>query len=352
VLGLVIDERGFVKRHQIFAGNTSDVSTLARVVRELKVRYLADRNNIVVIDRGIASKKNIEFLKKEGYRYICVERGRSLKGRMIEKGVRGKMRLVFEDESKNIKLYREEKEGELYILAESEGRRKKEEAIRKRFEGEYEEALKKLAERVGRGRVKDAVRVERAIGALACRYRRVARLYQVKLIKEGGQLKVRWRKEKKRELKGKEEEGVYLLRSNACELADEQVWKLYNLLTRVERIFRYLKSGLRIGPLYHRRADRAEAHIFVVVLAYHVVNVAEMLLGRNGERREFLTVKKELSTQMRVTMKARTEQGEVVYVRQTTVPDQWQREIYRKLGLKVNPLPRVVFRPQEKRVLM
>jgi transposase len=348
----VIDERGFVKRHQIFAGNTSDVSTLARVVRELKVRYLADRNNIVVIDRGIASKKNIEFLKKEGYRYICVERGRSLKGRMIEKGVRGKMRLVFEDESKNIKLYREEKEGELYILAESEGRRKKEEAIRKRFEGEYEEALKKLAERVGRGRVKDAVRVERAIGALACRYRRVARLYQVKLIKEGGQLKVRWRKEKKRELKGKEEEGVYLLRSNACELADEQVWKLYNLLTRVERIFRYLKSGLRIGPLYHRRADRAEAHIFVVVLAYHVVNVAEMLLGRNGERGEFFTVKKELSTQMRVTMKARTEQGEVVYVRQTTVPDQWQREIYRKLGLKVNPLPRVVFRPQEKRVLM
>ena len=78
--------------------------------------------------------------------------------------------------------------------------------------------------------------------------------------------------------------GTYLLRTDRTDLAAAEVWQLYVLLARIERSFRYLKSTLGIRPVFHQRTERVDAHIFISLLAYHLVHTIERRLQDNGRR--------------------------------------------------------------------
>jgi transposase len=65
-------------------------------------------------------------------------------------------------------------------------------------------------------------------------------------------------------------EGRYLLRSNLTATDPAQLWQFYLQLVEVEAAFKNLTSELSIRPIFHRREDRIEAHIFVSFLAYCV----------------------------------------------------------------------------------
>jgi transposase len=63
-------------------------------------------------------------------------------------------------------------------------------------------------------------------------------------------------------------EGRYLLRSNLTGEQPEALWNLYIQLTQVEEAFKNLKGDLALRPLFHKKEQRIEAHIFVAFLAY------------------------------------------------------------------------------------
>ncbi|HLE86580.1 MAG TPA: hypothetical protein VI727_02825 [Candidatus Brocadiaceae bacterium] len=75
------------------------------------------------------------------------------------------------------------------------------------------------------------------------------------------------------EVEGKYD-GSYLLRTNRRDLTEQEIWQLYVMLTSVERAFRNLKSDLGLRPIYHQKERRVDAHIFISVLAYHVLHDA------------------------------------------------------------------------------
>ena len=64
------------------------------------------------------------------------------------------------------------------------------------------------------------------------------------------------------------------MRTNRRDLTEQEIWQLYVMLTRVERAFRNLKSDLGLRPIYHQKERRVDAHIFISVLAYHVLHDA------------------------------------------------------------------------------
>ena len=70
---------------------------------------------------------------------------------------------------------------------------------------------------------------------------------------------------------------------------------------RVESAFRDMKSPLAMRPIFHQLQERAESHIFVCVLAYHLLVAIEMLLHDNGLSISWETVRKILSTHQVVT---------------------------------------------------
>ena len=65
------------------------------------------------------------------------------------------------------------------------------------------------------------------------------------------------------------------MRTNRRDLTEQEIWQLYVMLTRVERAFRNLKSDLGLRPIYHQKERRVDAHIFISVLAYHVLHAIE-----------------------------------------------------------------------------
>jgi len=74
---------------------------------------------------------------------------------------------------------------------------------------------------------------------------------------------------------------VYVLRSNE-RWKPEEFWQTYMQLTVVERAFRVLKSELLLRPVWHHYSGRTEAHVFVCVLAYALVENLDHLLKQSG----------------------------------------------------------------------
>ncbi|MGH8338369.1 MAG: IS1634 family transposase, partial [Gammaproteobacteria bacterium] len=68
-IALVVDRQGMPVGYELFAGNRSDVTTVEEIVTTMEGRY-GKSDRIWVMDRGMASEGNLEFLQQDGRRYI------------------------------------------------------------------------------------------------------------------------------------------------------------------------------------------------------------------------------------------------------------------------------------------
>src|SRR5204862_459340 len=82
--------------------------------------------------------------------------------------------------------------------------------------------------------------------------------------------------------KAEQLDGCYLLKTDRKNLSAEELWRIYNLLTRAEDAFRDMKSPLAVRPIFHHLEKRTDAHIFLCVLAYHLLNAIEKTLLDHG----------------------------------------------------------------------
>jgi IS4 transposase len=79
-------------------------------------------------------------------------------------------------------------------------------------------------------------------------------------------------------------DGKYLLSTSDDSLSPEDVALGYKQLLEVERAFRTLKTTLDLRPLYHRKDERIEAHVFLCFLALLLVRIAERQTGQTWDR--------------------------------------------------------------------
>ena len=167
-------------------------------------------------------------------------------------------------ESVQVKLY--EHEGELYVLAKSEGRQAKENAIRRKRLARLLRKLRtmrrslpkrdQLLLRIGAAK-KDA---GRAFGFVTIRVPKADEA----VTRETFTFAVDKNKLRKAEMR----DGHYLMRSNLTAEDPGVLWERYVQLTQIEAAFKAMKSELGLRPIYHRLGDRVEAHILVAFLAY------------------------------------------------------------------------------------
>jgi transposase len=132
--------------------------------------------------------------------------------------------------------------------------------------------------------------------------------------------------------------GSYYIRSSRTDLDEGDLWHLYMMLTQVEESFRCLKAELGMRPVYHHKDRRMEGHIFITVLAYHLLASIQRELKHKGISYRWETIRTQLSNQTRVTTSLTNERGQRIHVRQTTDPEPFHFEIYSALGLPVRPL--------------
>ena len=167
-------------------------------------------------------------------------------------------------DSVDVKLYQHE--GELYVLAKSEGRQAKERAMRRK---RLARLLRKL--RAMRKSLPKRDQLLLRIGAAKKEAGRAFGFVKIRLpLKDEAVTKetFSFAVDKQKLNAAQQRDGHYLLRSNLTGEDPAVLWTRYVQLTQIESVFRSLKSELGIRPIYHRLEHRADAHVLIAFLAY------------------------------------------------------------------------------------
>ena len=107
----------------------------------------------------------------------------------------------------------------------------------------------------------------------------------------------------------------------------------------MEAAFRALKSDLGFRPVRHQIERRTKDHLFISVLAYHLLVSIEQALRRQDDHRSWATINEELETHQRSTISLRGEGTTLYQIRHSGTPELKHTEIYRLLNVK-DPLPK------------
>jgi len=351
VVGMVFDQFGFEMTHKIFEGNLNDGKSLVEMIGELNTA-VADggKKPLVVMDAGVASRKNLNLLHTHGFGYLVNDtRGqrsrylaafREQKGFQIVPGREGREPVWVRVMNDPHAADQEDVPAERVVLCKSQPRGKKEQAIVSNAERRFLDALGKLALRVENKRLKDRSKIEQAIGRIQARHPRARRFYRIELEDGGKGLLLTWTRDDALRQETTDLCGCYVLRTDQQTLNQHQLWELYISLSQAEDGFKALKTDLGLRPNRHQTEERVDAHVFLCVLAYHLLRNILWTLEQEGDNRNWETLKGVLCTHCYTTILLPTRSGQTHRIRKAGQPEECQKAIYRHLGIAWDSLPR------------
>lgn len=352
-LGLVLDGSGFVRRSKTFEGNVSEGTTLQVMLEGLK----APAGALVIMDAGIASQANIDWLIEHKYRYLVVRRGgvrqfdaTQAVATLTSGGEIVKLQKTTRADGQEVELY-----------CHSSGRQAKEQAMVERFCQRFEAGLQKIADGLQQPRgEKNADKLLLRIGRLKEKSHGASQHYTITLVPEVPEVPVQSDQSEatdKPETAGKSAQprltlrwqkqivqgtmashpGVYCLRTNLLDWDAQTLWQTYSTLTDIESVFRSLKGELGLRPVFHHKENRADGHLFITVLAYQCVQVIRKTLKAQGIHDSWATLRATLSVQQRVTASMQRSDGRAIHLRKSTKADPALLRLYQALGVNAAP---------------
>jgi transposase len=262
VIALVITPDGFPLAYEVMNGNTSDRTTLPAFLKKIENTYGKARR-VWVMDRGIPSEAQLKDMRapeRQTFYLVGTPKGK------INQHERKWLDLPWQKvrDAVEVKLY--EHEGELYVLAKSQGRQAKEIAIRRK---RLARLLRKL--RVIRKSLPKRDQLLLRIGAAKKEAGRAFGFVTIRLPQKDQAVTretFSFQLDKARLKAAQQRDGHYLLRSNLTSQDPAVLWTRYIQLTQIESVFRSLKSELGIRPIFHQLEHRADAHVLIAFLAY------------------------------------------------------------------------------------
>lgn len=333
-IALVVTFDGFPLGYEVFAGNTHDSTTVRTIVATMEARH-GTVGKVWIMDRGMASAQNIDWLRETGRRYIIGTPKSELRKwapALAEKTQWREIRDGIE-----VKLCAAPEGGqETFILCRSKDRVEKEKAMHARFSARIEQALARLHKRIAQAKKplnRDAI--NRQIGRVLQRNQRAAARFAIELkdadTPAGCILEVSIRQDF--DQWAALSEGAYVLRSNVTEWSDEKLWKAYIQLTQAEAAFRIQKDQLSIRPIWHQREDRVQAHILVCFLAFVLWKTLELWQERAGLGNSPRTLLEELARIQANDVILPTHTHGEIRLRCVTQPDAAQAALLDRLGI-------------------
>jgi transposase len=300
----------------------------------------------VAMDRGMATEDNVKWLRENGYHYIVIKREDNCEEyRGLFESERGAFSLVSSKKS----VYGEE--NNVYVrlgpacsglnraLCISEGKARKEQEIYGKKDNPFLEDIDKFRGSIRRGTIKKPAAIEKKLERIMEKHKKISAWYDAALENTEGVI-TGISLIKKGLTAPAPLFGCYVIETTHTDLDANDIWKLYMTLSRVEGAFRSMKETLGMRPVYHQTADRSAAHLFITVLAYHLLATIENLMERQGDTRTWGTLREVMSTLMRGTVAMRDDQGASYYIRVSGEPEDGHQDILSKMD--VGPLPKTV----------
>jgi transposase len=262
VIALIVTPAGLPLAYEVMAGNTSEKTTLRGFLDSIESLYGKARR-VWLMDRGIPTEallREMRTTRQDTFYLVGTSRAK------IREYEKQWLELPWHKvrESVQVKLFA--REGELYVLAKSEGRQAKEMAMRRK---KLARLLRKL--RAMRRSCPKRDQLLMRMGAAKTDAGRAFGFVKINLpqadqevTKETFTFQLDKAKLKEAELR----DGHYLLRTNLVAEDPAVLWDRYVQLTQIEAAFKCLKSDLGIRPIHHQLERRVDAHILVAFLAY------------------------------------------------------------------------------------
>jgi transposase len=353
-IGLVVTPEGLPIGYEVFAGNTADVTTVEDMVQLMEQKY-GQAQRIWVLDRGMISEENIDFLRERQARYLVGTPKSQLKRFEAQLSAQKDWTEVQAGVEVKVVPHPDGGSNEQYLLCRSSARRQKEVAMielaRKRLRAQLDKTHASLQRRP----LKDSGPIERRIGRWLGRFATAERLLEVTVERDAAGLacglKIIERAEQTRW--AEQAHGAYLLRTNCTEKDPAQLWRWYMQLSQAEDAFRISKSDLNLRPVFHQKTDRVEAHILVCFLSLALWRTLEMWMRGKGLGNCARQLLKEVSAlrSLDVVLPVRqtqTQQTHELRLRVVARPDHRLAQLLVRLGLDLPSAPKVVQNVVEK----
>jgi len=356
-LAVVLDSSGFVKKSTIFKGNVSEASTLKEMIkglditkkdnkdRELKTQTQTlleqkgkDTKSLVVMDAGIASQENIDYLVESGYEYLVVSRKRD---KQFDNSKASDVK-VDKDSNSLVRAQRveikddEDTIQEIELYCHSKPREAKENSMQQRVQTKFTQSLDYLSDGLNKPRrTKKYDKVLEKVGSLKNNYASIAQYYTIDVKKDpqsDNALSLTY-KEKIGDDEKSAMNGVYCLRTNNTTMDNKTLWKTYTTLTDLESVFRTLKTELGLRPIFHKTNSRVDAHLFITLLEYTIIHTIRYKLKAKGINYSWSTIRDITQNQIRVTTTAKCKDAQILYLRKSSLLNEKQKEIFNALNI-------------------
>jgi len=281
VMGLLIDSEGCPIGYELFSGSTFDGKTMVGALQNLQRRF-GIRRVVIVADRGLNSKINLQMIRQAGYGYIVASRIRKLSqklqeeilepdgytetvGPVIHKGEPERLRYRIIEQVNRVK----DEQGHIVELAEnlvvtySERRAQKDRADRERL-------------------VDKARTLVDEPGKINASFKRGGRKYLKREVKEDE--KSNWTVDEAGIERDARFDGYYGIQTSERDLQPEEILSAYHTLWKIEESFRIMKSTLEVRPIFHWTEKRIKGHFVVCFLAFLLERKLEQQLNKAGVR--------------------------------------------------------------------
>ena len=328
-LALVLDGSGFPRKAKIYPGNASEPHTLEQAVDPLD-----SENLTVIMDAGISTKANLEYLSKKGLDWLCIERSKT--PTVPEEPPHRTFQTTTNTEVRAWTLGVKDQEQRVYLHSQTKPYKNDQILDKKRTE--FEEAIAYLNEGLSvKGRPKKREVIEKKVGRLVQKYNKVAYQYEVKVIEKKESPNAE--RIQIRKMSAYDEctnaSGGYVLRTSHTDWDCETIARTYWRLTEIEQTFRTMKSELGLRPIYHRHKLRVEAHLSLSILAFHMAHLIRSKLRIHEIHESWGTLKVRLNHQTRVTTMLPQNKTHCILLKQDANLKPFQRKVFKAMGLKL-----------------
>jgi transposase len=353
-IGLVVTPEGLPIGYEVFAGNTADVTTVEDMVKLMEEKY-GQAKRIWVLDRGMISEENIDFLRQRDARYLVGTPKSQLKKFQAQLLDQKDWAQVQAGVEVKLVAHPDGGPGEQYILCRSSARRQKEAAMIELARQRLRAQLDKTHASLQRRPVKDPGPIERRIGRWLGRFPAAERLLEVIVQRDphGRACGLKIIERAERTAWVGQAHGAYLLRTNCPEQDPVKLWRWYMQLTQAEDAFRISKNDLSLRPVFHHKTERVEAHILVCFLSLALWRTLEMWMNGKGLGNCARQLIKEVATvrSMDVVLpvkETRSQNTREMRLRVVARPDRPVAELLVRLGLELPNAPKAVQNVVEK----
>jgi transposase len=271
VAGLLTDGQGEPMSIELYRGNTGDPPTFLDAVEKLKVRFEAEEV-VLVGDRGMIKRLGKAALGEARFRYVTALTDPQIRALLAK----GRLQLeLFEEKPAEVEL-----EGKRYVLRCNPQTQARERARRADQWARVQAKITARNLEVEQKPKSDPQSSLKQAQGLVSKYRL------------GGWVKVElagrtviWTEDSLARQKQSELDGCYVIESDLPQevASTQQVHDRYLDLTKVERDFRTLKTGLlELRPIFLRKDGRTRGHALVCLLALKLARELDRRLAPLG----------------------------------------------------------------------